>query len=48
MRACFSEETSRGKILGWGVPGTTRTALLQYEFDAKLGVEGGDVQIEQR
>ena len=44
----ISEETSRGKILGWGVPGTTRTAFLQYEFDAKLGIEGGDVQIEQR
>jgi hypothetical protein len=44
----ISEETSQGQILGWGVPGTTRTAFLQYEFHAKLGLEGGDVQIEQQ
>jgi hypothetical protein len=25
-----------------------RTALLRYHFDAKLGIEGADVRIEQR
>lgn len=44
----ISEETSQGKILGWDVPGTARTAFLQYDFDAKLGIEGRDVRIEQR
>jgi hypothetical protein len=44
----ISEETSQGRILGWGVPGTTRTAFLRYDFDAKLGIEGRDVEIEQR
>lgn len=29
------------------MPGTDRRSILQYSFAAKVGIEGGDVEIEQ-
>lgn len=34
-----------GNILGIDVPGTSRALFLQYNFDAKLGVDGSKVKI---
>ena len=37
---------SNGKILGVVVPASEKTTLIQYEFDAKLGIDGSQVKIE--
>lgn len=34
-----------GEIMGIDVPGTSRTLVLQYNFDAKLGVDGSKVNV---
>lgn len=34
------------EALAFEVPGTDRTILVRYDFDAKLGIEGKDVKIE--
>lgn len=33
-------------ILNFTIPGTVRSVLIRYDFDAKLGIEGKDVRIE--
>lgn len=43
----LSTETVERLILGKRVPGTGRTQFLQYTYRAKLGIEGGDVTIEE-
>jgi hypothetical protein len=40
-------EKDRADAFGIDIPGSGRTSFLQYGFDAKLGLEGGDVTIEQ-
>jgi len=39
---------SRGQIGDWVIPGSEVEAFLPYEFMAHLGIDGGEVQIEQR
>ncbi|WP_298943238.1 hypothetical protein [uncultured Microbacterium sp.] len=34
------------EALAFDVPGTDRSILVRYDFDAKLGIEGKDVKIE--
>lgn len=38
---------SNGEIFGVAIPASERTTLLQYKFDAKLGVDGSKVKIER-
>lgn len=40
-------EKDKSDVLGWNVPGTTKTAFLQYSFDAKLGIDGEAVDVEK-
>ncbi|HEY8700054.1 MAG TPA: hypothetical protein VIM08_03655 [Arthrobacter sp.] len=37
---------SNGEILGVAVPESKKTTLIQYKFDAKLGIDGSQVKIE--
>lgn len=37
---------SNGEIFGVAVPESEKTTLMQYKFDAKLGVDGSQVKIE--
>ena len=37
---------SNGEILGVAVPESNKTTLIQYKFDAKLGIDGSHVKIE--
>lgn len=37
---------SNGEILGVAVPASKKTTLIQYKFDAKLGIDGSQVKIE--
>lgn len=37
---------SNGEILGVAVPESKKTTLIQYKFDAKLGIDGSKVKIE--
>lgn len=37
---------SNGEILGVAIPASEKTTLIQYKFDAKLGVDGSQVKIE--
>jgi hypothetical protein len=39
-----SEEQS-GEIFGQSIPGTGKTVFLQYNFDAKLGIDGAQVEL---
>jgi len=41
-----SRQESNGEILGIAVPASEKTTLLQYKFDAKLGIDGSQVKIE--
>ncbi len=41
----ITQDSRQAKAMGHGVPGTRRTTLLQYSFNAKLGIEGGDVKV---
>jgi hypothetical protein len=43
----IDEETVTSTFFGLDVPLSDRATFLQYNFDAKLGIEGGDVQIEE-
>lgn len=40
-------EKDSSSILGQSIWGTGRSSFLQYNFDAKLGIEGQDVTIEE-
>lgn len=37
---------SNSEVFGVAIPATEKTTLLQYKFDAKLGVDGSRVKIE--
>ena len=37
---------SNREILGVAIPASEKTTLIQYEFDAKLGIDGSQVKIE--
>lgn len=37
---------SNGEIFGVAIPASEKTTLLQYKFDAKLGIDGSQVEIE--
>lgn len=39
------EEDQRGSVLGWEVPLTGKTLFMQYSFDAKLGLDGQQVEV---
>jgi hypothetical protein len=40
-------EKDRADAFGIDIPGSGRTSFLKYGFDAKLGLEGGSVDIEK-
>lgn len=40
-------EQEESQVWGIKIPGTDRATFLQYSFTAKLGLEGGDVTVEQ-
>ena len=42
----ISERKEGRQFFGVDIPGANRAAFLQYNFKAKLGLEGADVQIE--
>ena len=42
----IDRDVSNGKILGVDIPASEKTTLIQYEFDAKLGIDGSQVKIE--
>lgn len=41
------EEKRAREIFGRGVPGSTESVFVQYNFKAKLGVDGSGVQVER-
>lgn len=43
----LSTETVEREVMGKRVPGTSRTQFVQYTYRAKLGIEGGDVTVEE-
>lgn len=45
----IAEKNEAGKFpfLKINIPGSERATFLQYEFNAKLGIEGRDVKVEQ-
>ncbi len=43
----ISERTAGSKFFGIDIPGSNRASFLQYNFNAKLGLEGKDVKIER-
>ncbi|MCG6566512.1 hypothetical protein [Tessaracoccus sp. ZS01] len=43
----IAEKNERRTIFGIDVPGSERALCLQYNFNAKLGIDGGDVRIEK-
>lgn len=42
----ISKHESNGVIFGVAVPASEKTTLIQYKFDAKLGIDGSQVTIE--
>ncbi|WP_345751231.1 hypothetical protein [Microbacterium rhizophilus] len=43
----IDRKSSRTTFLGVETPGSERASFVQYSFNAKLGVDGADVTIEQ-
>lgn len=43
----LSEERVNSSLWGRNLPGTGRTQFLKYTYRAKLGIEGGEVRIEE-
>ena len=41
-----SRHESNGEIFGVAVPASEKTTLVQYKFNAKLGIDGSQVKIE--
>lgn len=41
------EESASSELFGLKVPGAGRTTFVEYKYRAKLGVDGGSVEIEQ-
>ena len=44
----IAEERIQSTVFGMNVPGSGRTSFLQYSYNAKLGIEGSEVKIEQK
>ena len=42
----IARDNNGGEILGVSVPAAERTTLIQYQFNAKLGLDGSKVEIE--
>ncbi|QAV69240.1 hypothetical protein ESZ53_01545 [Salinibacterium sp. UTAS2018] len=42
----IARDEGKGEILGFAVPASEKTTLIQYKFDAKLGIDGSQVKIE--
>ncbi|MCQ1949371.1 hypothetical protein NNX28_05430 [Arthrobacter sp. zg-Y859] len=42
----IARQESNREIFGVAVPASEKTTLIQYEFDAKLGIDGSQVKIE--
>lgn len=43
----IEKSTDTGTFWGMTVPGSERASFLQYSFNAKLGIDGKDVEIQQ-
>ncbi|MGA4670068.1 hypothetical protein ACPCG0_09770 [Propionibacteriaceae bacterium Y1923] len=43
----IAEQTQATKVFGVRIPGSSRATFVQYNFHAKLGIEGSDVEIDQ-
>ena len=43
----LKEKDASGKFLGKSIPGTGKKVFLQYEFDAKLGLDGAKAKVER-
>src|SRR5689334_3254727 len=43
----IEEKSANSTFFGADVPGSERTAFMRYEFAAKLGFDGSDVEIER-
>lgn len=43
----IDKQSSKAKLFGKEVAGTDRAVFIQYGFDAKLGVEGKDIEITE-
>ena len=43
----IEEKSANSTFFGVDVPGSERTAFMRYEFAAKLGFDGGDVEVER-
>lgn len=43
----ITEESTHSTLFGQRVPGSGRTTFLQYNYNAKLGIDGRDVTIEE-
>ncbi len=43
----ISEKNEAGKFMNRKVPGSERAAFIQYEFNAKLGIDGKDVKVDE-
>ena len=43
----IQEKDQSGHVFGLGVPGTTKKVFLQYNFKAKLGVDGAKVKVRK-
>ena len=41
----IKEESQSAEIFGKSIPGTGEETFLQYNFDAKLGIDGAEVQV---
>ncbi|WP_431074682.1 hypothetical protein [Microbacterium phyllosphaerae] len=43
----IDEKKENGTLFGMGIPGSERAVFIRYSFNAKLGIEGGDVVFER-
>lgn len=43
----ISEESAAFQINDWQLPGSAKATFIQYTFDAKLGIDGQEVTVEQ-
>lgn len=41
----IAEKNEKSKFLGMDIPGSERASFVQYAFNAKLGIEGKDVEV---
>jgi hypothetical protein len=43
----LSNQKKCSEVFGKCVPGSSESVFVQYEFDAKLGIDGSDVRVEK-